>query len=126
MRGKLELDELFLWIGEHFTVNVYLFHTKVQGILWGVADIFLIYFILKIADFARERAQKKKILWRYLCLWLSALLIPLLLWTKTKTQFFLLESIICGIQFSILVYTAILESKTLKNMLKKMLSSHWI
>ncbi|MFH1351719.1 MAG: hypothetical protein ABII26_12420 [Pseudomonadota bacterium] len=105
------MDAVLLWIGANFTEEVYLFYTKLQGIIWSAADICLVFFVLKVADLARAKERKRKILWRYISLWISAALTPFLLLTKTKNEFFTLESIICGIQFSILVYTLISERK---------------
>ena len=105
------LDAIFLWIGSNFKMEIYLVVTKIQGILWSIADIVLIFFFLKITDFIRSKTQKEGQVWGYMLLWLSALLTPFLLITKTSRQFFLLESIICGIQYSLLLYTLIVERK---------------
>jgi len=101
-------QNIFMWIGTNFTTEVYMVSTKIQGILWSMADIVLVFVLLKIAGVVRI-GTKKKIVFRYLFLWFSGILTPLLLFTQTGTQFLILESIICGVQFSILVYTVIVE-----------------
>ena len=105
------MDEVFLAIGSDFTAEAYMFSTKCQGVLWSLADVVLVVAALRIADLARAHVHKRKILFRYLLLWISAALVPFLLFTETKEQFFVLESFICGMQFVILVYTALLERK---------------
>ena len=109
------MDSLLLWIGTYFTEETYMFYTKIQGMIWSLADFLLIFFILKIIDLVRANEGKGKIFFRYLFLWSSAVLTPLLILPQTKNGFFLLESIICGIQFSILVYTVMVERKRVFN-----------
>jgi hypothetical protein len=113
------LETSFLWIGAHFTADAYLFSSKLQGILWSAADIVLVLALLKIADFVRARSREKKIVLRYLLLWLSVLITPLLLFVQSPRQFFLLEASVCGTQFLILVYTVMVERKRMVAVIKK-------
>ena len=105
------MDMIFLEIGKNFSTEAYMLTTKVQGILWSISDIIIIYFMLKIASLIREKNQKKKILLRYIFLWLSAVLVPFLVFTVTPRQFFILESVIFGLQFSVLIYSVFVETK---------------
>jgi TRAP-type C4-dicarboxylate transport system permease large subunit len=107
------IEKVFLWIGAEFTGNVYLSASKFQGILWSLADIVLIYAFLRIVDFARANFQRKRVVFRYVFLALSALLTPFLIVSETPKAFFSLECIICGVQFSILLYSAVAERKRL-------------
>ncbi|MFH0843918.1 MAG: hypothetical protein ABIG67_01675 [Pseudomonadota bacterium] len=118
------MDSLLLWIGTYFTEETYMFYTKIQGMIWSMADFLLIFFILKIIDLVRANEGKGKIFFRYLFLWSSAVLTPLLILPQTKDGFFLLESIICGIQFSILVYTVMVERKRVFNFIHGMMIRH--
>jgi hypothetical protein len=113
------LEAVFLWIGAHFTAEAYLFSSKLQGILWSAADIVLVLALLKIADFVRAKSREKKIVFRYLFLWISALITPLMLFAQSPQQFFLLEAAICGTQFLILVYTDVAERKRMVAVMKK-------
>ena len=113
------LEAVFLWIGVHFTGEAYLFFSKLQGILWSTADIVLILALLKIVGFVRARSREKKIVVRYLFLWISALITPLMLFAQSPRQFFLLEAALCGTQFLILVYTVIAERKRMVALMKK-------
>ena len=105
------MDMIFLEIGKNFSTEAYMLTTKVQGILWSISDIIIIYFMLKIASLIREKNQKKEILLRYIFLWLSAVLVPFLVFTVTPRQFFILESVIFGLQFSVLIYSVFVETK---------------
>jgi len=42
------IDMVFWEIGKNFTTEAYMLTTKVQGILWSISDIIIIYFMLKI------------------------------------------------------------------------------
>ena len=105
------MEMVFLEIGKSFSTEAYMLTTKVQGILWSISDIIIIYVMLKIVSLIREQNQKKKILLRYIFLWLSAILVPFLVFTITPKQFFILESIIFGLQFSVLIYSVLTETK---------------
>jgi hypothetical protein len=105
------MDMFFLEIGKSFSTEAYMLTTKVQGILWSISDIIIIYVMLKIVSLIREKNCKKKILLRYIFLWFSAVLVPFLVFTVTPRQFFILESVIFGLQFSVLIYSVFAETK---------------
>jgi len=105
------IEKILFEIGIEFSTETYMLTTKVQGILWSISDIIIIYFMLKIASLIREKNQKKRILFRYIFLWLSVVLVPFLVFTVTPKQFFILESVIFGLQFSVLIYSVFAEAK---------------
>jgi hypothetical protein len=107
------VEQTILWISRNFTSESYLFHSKVQGILWSAADILLVLALLKIVDLGRRREGLKGPWVRYVLLGLSAVITPLLLFARTPGEFFRLESLICGGQFVILLYTALFERSRL-------------
>lgn len=105
------LENAFLWIATHFNADAYLVSTKVQGLLWSAADIALVFVLLRLADLLRRQAKARPIRWRYALLAATALLTPLLALVSTSDRFLLLESVICGVQFLLLVYTVIAERR---------------
>lgn len=105
------LTDILIWVGHHFTRDVYFTTTKIQGILWSLADIAIAWYMLKIADLIRKRTGKIKIVWRYYFLLLSAILTPFLLVMKTSRHFFILEAAIFAIQYSLFIYTVVAERK---------------
>jgi hypothetical protein len=105
------LELVLLEIGKSFSTEAYLLTTKVQGILWSLSDIVIIYVLLKIVSLIRGKNRKKKIIFRYIFLWLSAVPVPFLIFTVTSNQFFILESIVFGLQFSVLIYSVFAETK---------------
>jgi len=118
------LETIFLWIGTNFTTEIYMLYTKLQGTLWSIADIVLVFVLLKIAGMVRKKTKKKEIVFRYLFLWFSAILTPVLIFTQTSRQFFLFESLVCGIQFLIIVYTVIPERRLMMNFIGEILTDN--
>ena len=105
------LTNILLWVGSHFSHEVYYTTTKIQGIFWSMADIAIAWYMLKIADFIRNRTGRPKIIWRYYFLLLSAILTPFLLVMKTAKYFFILEAVIFAIQYLLLMYSVVAERK---------------
>ncbi|MBW1899501.1 MAG: hypothetical protein JRI61_10635 [Deltaproteobacteria bacterium] len=103
------LTDTLIWIGSHFSYEVYHTTTKVQGIFWSLADIAIIWYMLKIADFIRNHTGESKITWRYYLLLITAVLTPVLLVMKTAKHFFILEAVIFAIQYLLLMYSVIAE-----------------
>lgn len=112
-------DMIFLEIGKNFSADAYMLTTKVQGILWSISDVLIIYVMLKIVSLVKEQNQKQKILYRYIFLWLSAILVPFLVFTTTPRQFFILESVIFGLQFSVLIYSVFADTKETINFFRR-------
>lgn len=118
------IESIFLWLGTNFNPGLYLFTSKIQGILWSAADVVLVLAVLKIADLARGKQDLGRLVILHWVLWLSALLTPLLLMAATPRQFFLLECVICGSQFSILLYVACTEKTRILNLFYENLKRH--
>ena len=113
------ITHLFMWVGRHFTTETYMVLTKAQGMVWSMADIALVYAFLKISDFIRSLVGQKNIRYRYYLLYFTAVLTPLILATENPRQLYLLEALVCGIQFAVLVLTLVIERKGLKGLMKK-------
>ncbi len=112
-----QIEPLFLWIGSNFDAGLYLLTSKIQGILWSGADIVLVLAVLKIADLARKKCGLRRLTPLHLLLWATAFLTPLLLFARTPRQFFLLECILCGSQFLILLYVAFTERRRILDLI---------
>jgi hypothetical protein len=109
------MDALVQWAAGNFTFNLYMLTTKIQGILWSIADIALVYYFLKIAAVASDDRQSAKMRIRFSFLWLSAILTPFLLITHTRLQYLILDAVICGFQYLILLYTLVFSGKRMLN-----------
>ncbi len=108
-----------LWVGSHFSHEVYYTTTKVQGIFWSLADIIIAWYMIRIAAFIRNRSGRPKIIWRYYFLLLSAILTPFLLVMKTSRHFFILEAVIFAIQYLLLIYSVVAERKVVLLFIKE-------
>ena len=105
------IDNILLLIGSEFNREPYMLFTKIQGILWSIANTLIVFYFLKITGLIRIRQQGKPIRFRYFFLLITVILSPFLLFTDSNTVFFALEAAIYGIQYSILLYTLALERK---------------
>lgn len=114
-------ENLLLSISKYFTENIYLLTAKIQAILWSTADVILIFFFLKIINFIRLKVHKERIISGYIFLGISTFLIFLIPFTKTFQEFSILETIICWIQFSILIIALIATRKDALLFIKKIL-----
>ncbi|MFH1490331.1 MAG: hypothetical protein ABII06_15605 [Pseudomonadota bacterium] len=117
--------DMLLWLSRHFTTETYLFYTRIQGVLWSIVDLVLIFFLLKMIELAGRKKGRKRIRFRYLLLLFTAVLVPFLSFVGTSKTFFLLESVICGIHFSILIYIVIMERKMMLAFMKDLISPKW-
>jgi len=109
MNGLIET--IFQKIGAGFTPEAYMAATRIQGILWGISDCIFIYFLLKVVGHMNSVSNRKKVFFRYGFLFISAILIPFLVFTKNSGQLFMLESVIFVFQLSVLLYTAFADAK---------------
>lgn len=116
------IDLIMLRIGSGFSRDIYFLLTKIQGILWSIANTVLVFYFLKITGLIRKYNHAKQIRYRYYFLLVSAILSLFLLFTENGTVFFALEAAIYGIQYTILLYTLILERKELMNYFREIVS----
>jgi hypothetical protein len=118
------LDRLFLQIGTGFTTEAYMAVTRFQGILWSISDILIIFILLKIVSLIKGQDHRKRILIQYLLLWISAIIVPFLIFIKDPSLFFKVESVIFGLQFIVLIYTVIADSRDIMNYFKKIVRGY--
>ncbi len=118
------IDAIFLHIGSGFSRDAYFLLTKIQGILWSIANTVIVFYFLKITDLIRMHNHRKQIRYRYYFLLVSAILSLFLLFTENGTIFFTLEAAIYGIQYTILLYTMILERKELMHHFREIVSEN--
>ena len=115
------MTDLFLYIGAHFTRDAYMTATRIQGILWSVSDVLLIYILLKIIAFIKGRRCPKRLFVQRLLLWISAGLVPFLPFIHGSQDFFILESVIFGLQFAVLIYSVFADSGDVMRYFKDLL-----
>ena len=116
------IDSIFIKIGANFGRDSYYLLTKIQGILWSIANTLLVFYFLKIVGIIRMKNYRKRIRVRYYFLGVTAILSPFLLVTRTGYMFFYLEAAIYGIQYAILLYTLVLERRALLNYFREIVS----
>jgi hypothetical protein len=106
------MDSLFLHIAEAFGPTEYVFWTRFQVVAWSVADISLVFAVLRIIDLARTNAGEPRIRVRYGLLAVSAGLTPVIFVLDSSQQIFRLEAAVVGLQFAILIFSIIIDRQT--------------
>jgi hypothetical protein len=94
-------------IGSTFSSEEYLFWTHVQGSMWTLADIVIVFYLIRIANLFRAYLDRRIHRGAYVVLAATipfALFLPL---TKTGTDFFYLELAVTVPHFLILLYVCI-------------------
>ncbi len=89
---------------------------KIEGILWSVSDVFLIFSVLKTVNLIRKHNNIPAYKKLYYLLLFSFMLTPLLLLTPNLFWYLIIEIIVLEIQYLILIY---LLFKNYKLMWKK-------
>jgi hypothetical protein len=105
------MDSLFLRIGYGFGPADYLFWTKMQLAAWSIADVALVFAVLRIIDIARSQVGKRRITIRYVFLAISAGLTLLAFVAETSGQIFAVEAVVIGMQFMILIYSIAVDRR---------------
>ncbi|MBN1849361.1 MAG: hypothetical protein JW932_12325 [Deltaproteobacteria bacterium] len=107
------IENALLWLVQHFNTPRYMFHTKLQALVWSLADIVLVFAFLKIIDRMKRKEGRKGITVRFWFLYCTAGLKIIPFFFGTPEMFISLDFLICGLQYAILVYTIIVDRKTL-------------
>ncbi|MDR1732958.1 MAG: hypothetical protein LBR61_12800 [Synergistaceae bacterium] len=105
------MDSLFLWLARHWRGEMYLIGSKTGGILCSFADIAMVWMFLKIAEELRGSDGGRSYLWRFRILALFALLTPTLALPRSSRVFFILQFLVLGIPYLILLQAVITEMK---------------
>ena len=103
------IDELFLYIGNHSTPNMFEITTLIQEILWSGAELLIVFSCLKIANAVRVRNGKPPIVLRFIIFWCVLIANPILLITVPGVS----HDKLMLLNFSIMIYTAIAERNEL-------------
>ncbi len=99
------MEEIFKYLLTNVTSKNFTPIMVWQGIFWSIADIVIVYCILTIINFFKKNKGTRKVFIRYILLWFSIILTPGLLIVKPGTQYFYMEALICGTQYSIIIYS---------------------
>ncbi len=100
-------DAFFVWLAAFYREGAYMAGSKIAGILCSFADIAMIWMFLKLTDAIRGGPPAT---WRYRTLTVFALLTPTLLLPKVSTHFFILQFLVLGLPYLILVCSVVTEA----------------
>jgi len=86
------------------SLELFLQLAKIEGILWSISDVFLVFFVLKLIDAFRKHNKIEPYKKLYYLLFSSFAITPILLFVSTFSQFLFVEIIVLDIQYFILIY----------------------
>ncbi|HOZ49285.1 MAG TPA: hypothetical protein PLO37_25185 [Candidatus Hydrogenedentes bacterium] len=101
--------ELIQWLGHHFSAAQYVWWTRVQCTAWTLADLVIVFSILRLANLARSILDIERHRFSY-----GALLatVPLAAWIPFATsgaRIFQIELAVTVPHFLIIVYVAVAD-----------------
>ena len=102
------LDSFFYWLGTAYRDELYIGGLRVGGILCSYADILFTAALLRISEVVRERKPSKFL---HGVLIVFAIFTPVLLFTDKSLVFAVLQFIILGPPYLILMYAAFTLAK---------------
>ena len=92
---------------------------KIEGILWSISDVCLIFFVLKLVDVIRKYNDIQTYKKLYYLLFFSFAITPLLLLTPNLFWYLIIEIIVLDIQYFILIYIFLKNRKLIWETFKK-------
>ena len=103
------IEVLFRAIADGFTDDVYQRFTRVQMIAWSLADLLLVWVVLRISGYIRRAQRRPRIVFRYVLLGGSIALTPLVPLVKDLEGLFRLESVIFILQYAALLSSLVID-----------------
>lgn len=117
------IETLFRAIAEGFTDDVYQRFTRVQMIAWSVADLLLVWVVLRISGYVRRAQRRPRIVFRYVLLAGSVFLTPLVPFVSDLDSVFRLESAIFVLQYAALLSSLVLEGPHVMRFLRSLVNA---
>jgi len=118
------IQDIVLWMGSHFSPEQYLFWTRVQCVAWTIADLAIVFYVLRVANLGRCVLKIRPHRWSYLLLVITAGGIPFIATAGTGWRIFLLELLITVPHFLIILYVAAADFRRFPLALSKLLRRH--
>lgn len=98
------MTEWLLEMGARFTVEDYIIWSRLQGSAWTLADLIIVFNLLRIANLCRAQVGERKHRWSFYILYATipfALLIPM---SPNHIAFFRLELCVTIPHFLLILY----------------------
>jgi hypothetical protein len=96
--------EALLQMPASFTAEQYLFWTRIQCLAWTAADLVIVYYVLRLANLARETMGQRKHVFSYAALAGTAFFAPLVFLARDGWTMFLTELAITVPHFLLILY----------------------
>ena len=101
------IDTLVHAVGSRFSPEQYLVLTRVEGMLWTVADILIVFYLLRVANVIRRYVDVRPHILSYGILFSTLPLVAVLPFAATGYAFFRLELLVTIPHFLIILYVCI-------------------
>lgn len=96
--------EWIQWLGAHFSPEQYLFWTRWQCLAWTLADLVIVFSVIRLANRCRSALGIRLHRFSYLVLAATVLFVPFLPFAPNGAFLFLLELFITLPHFLLLLY----------------------
>ncbi len=112
------MDSFFVWVADHYINRTPLALTMIQGFIWSLADILLIFGILRMASLVRARYGMKRTRIRYVFFGLIVILNPILVFFMPGKSHDLL---LLGL-FSLMIYVIVVDGNRMLRFARQIVS----
>lgn len=115
------IDQGIRWLGAQFSPEANLFWLHIQCLAWSVADLVIIFNLLRIANLARRMAGARPHMFSYVVLGLTMLFVPVVAVAPNGGMLFALELIITVPHFLIILYVLAVDARGLATALHQII-----
>jgi hypothetical protein len=98
-------------IGRHFSPEAYLFWTRIQATAWSVADLMIVFYLIRITNLCRTVTLRRSHRFSYVILAVTIPLVVLLPLARTGTDVLRLELCITIPHFLIMLYLMMADAR---------------
>lgn len=114
-----------LWMSAHFSPEQYLFWTRWQCLAWSLADLLIVFFLIRLSNQARVVVQRPAHRYSYVLLGFTAALVPFVVMAPSGGLIFLLELGITVPHFLLLCYLLTVNVRVYAMFLAEFIEGPW-
>jgi hypothetical protein len=126
MRGSKKerrtMSALIEWMGGAFSPEQYVFWTRVQCTAWTLADLVIVFYLLRLANLARVITNAKPHQFSYVLFAATLPLSALIPFLSRGSTIFLVELAVTIPHFLIILYVLASDAKIMRDALTRVIS----
>ncbi len=116
------LTEWLAKAGGWFTPEQYLLWTRVEGLAWTLADLVIVWYLLRLGNLCRASMGRRQHRIAYAVLAMTLPFVALLPFAQTGMAFFFLELLVTIPHFVLIVYALLTDAPIAAQALHRMLA----